>query len=87
MGSESADGPPTEVSTVPWKDKDPPPGFDGDVDKFKDYLRELKMWRHETDVPVRKHGVKSSRLFRGPPRQCAMRLRWTSFWRRAALTR
>ncbi|CAK8987801.1 Retrovirus-related Pol polyprotein from transposon RE1 (Retro element 1) (AtRE1) [Includes: Protease RE1 [Durusdinium trenchii] len=57
MGSESADGPPTEVSTVPWKDKDPPPGFDGDVDKFKDYLRELKMWRHETDVPAVRNEV------------------------------
>ncbi|CAK9017487.1 Retrovirus-related Pol polyprotein from transposon RE1 (Retro element 1) (AtRE1) [Includes: Protease RE1 [Durusdinium trenchii] len=66
MGSESAEGVPTEASSVPWKDKDPPPGFDGDVDKFKDYLRELKMWRHETDVPVRKHGVKILRALSGP---------------------
>eukprot|EP00913_Durusdinium_trenchii_P000800 g747.t1 len=52
----------TEESVSPlWRDKDPPPSFDGDTEKFKGYLRELKVWRHETDVPAKKHAVKMLR--------------------------
>ncbi|CAK9090327.1 unnamed protein product [Durusdinium trenchii] len=64
--SGSAEAPGTEESFQPWRDKDPPPGFDGDVEKFKGYLRELKMWRHETDVPPKKHAVKMLRALTGP---------------------
>ena len=31
--------------------------FDDDIDKF-DNLKELKLWRHEIDVPGKKHVVK-----------------------------
>eukprot|EP00913_Durusdinium_trenchii_P032934 g30831.t1 len=58
--------PGTEESVLPWRDKDPPPSFDGDIEKFKSYLRELKMWRHETDVPAKKHAVKMLRALTGP---------------------
>ena len=64
--SGSVDPPGTEESVLPWRDKDPPPSFDGDIEKFKSYLRELKMWRHETDVPAKKHAVKMLRALTGP---------------------
>ena len=64
-GSVDASG--TEESVSPlWRDKDPPPSFDGDTEKFKGYLRELKVWRHETDVPAKKHAVKMLRALTGP---------------------
>eukprot|EP00435_Cladocopium_sp_Y103_P026760 s1698_g6.t1 len=52
-------------SSSTWRDKDPPPMFDGDIDQFKSFLRDLKIWRHETDVPVRKHGAKILRCLSG----------------------
>lgn len=48
-GMSGSEAPGTEVRS----DKDPLPGFDSDIEKFKSYLRELKMWRHET-VPAKK---------------------------------
>lgn len=48
-----------------WRDEDPPPVFDGDVDRFKGFLKDLKIWQHETDVPTRKHGAKILRCLSG----------------------
>eukprot|EP00913_Durusdinium_trenchii_P000489 g447.t1 len=48
-----------------WRDRDPPPNFDGDVEGFNQYVRDLKLWRHDTDVPERKHGVKVLRGLSG----------------------
>ena len=39
-----------------WKDRDPPPAFDGNEESFKQFLRDLELWRHETDIPKAKHG-------------------------------
>eukprot|EP00913_Durusdinium_trenchii_P030436 g28511.t1 len=72
--SESGESPGTESSALPWRDKDPPPGFDGDVEKFEGYLRELKMWRHETDVPAKKHAVKMLRALSGPAKAVCQEL-------------
>ena len=48
-----------------WRDRDPPPTFSGNPEDFKGFLRELKIWRHETDVTVRKHGAKLLRVLQG----------------------
>ena len=64
--SSAANGEADAASNAQWKDKDPPPSFDGEVDQFKRYLRDLKIWRHETDVPVRKHAAKMLRVLTGP---------------------
>ena len=48
-----------------WKDKDPPPCFSGEVEDFKEFLRDLAIWQHETDVPKKKHGAKLLRVLRG----------------------
>ena len=66
MSGDAANGT-AEVGDGPqaWKDKDPPPMFSGDVDQFKSFLRDLKIWRHETDVPARKHGAKILRCLTG----------------------
>ena len=64
--SSAANGEADGASNANWKDKDPPPSFDGEIDSFKSYLRDLKIWRHETDVPQRKHAVKMLRGLTGP---------------------
>eukprot|EP00435_Cladocopium_sp_Y103_P009169 s1995_g2.t1 len=64
--SSAANGEADAASNAVWKDKDPPPSFEGDVDSFKGYLRDLKIWRHETDVPARKHAAKMLRCLSGP---------------------
>jgi len=48
-----------------YRDRDPPPAFDGKEDGFKVYLRELELWRHETDVPRNKQGAKVLRQLTG----------------------
>ena len=37
-----------------WRDRDPPPSFDGTEENFKQYIRDLKRWHHETDIPKSK---------------------------------
>ena len=64
--SSAANGEADGASNGVWKDKDPPPSFDGEIDQFKGYLRDLKIWRHETDVPPRKHAAKMLRGLTGP---------------------
>ena len=41
-----------------WRDRDPPPSFDGKEEKFKQFLRDWELWKHETEVPKSKHGTK-----------------------------
>ncbi|CAJ1429454.1 unnamed protein product [Effrenium voratum] len=55
----------TEGQTSPFKDRDPAPTFDGSVEKFKGWLRELTLWKHDTDVPKVKHGTKVYRQLSG----------------------
>ena len=54
------------------KDRDPPPAFDGaDPDGLKKYLRDLELWRWETDVPKLKHALKMLRQLSGSARAAA----------------
>ena len=54
------------------KDRDPPPAFDGtNPDALKQYLRDLTLWRWETDVPKLKHAVKVIRQLSGTARAAA----------------
>ena len=48
-----------------YRERDPPPSFDGKEGGFKPYLRELELWRHETDVPRNKQGAKVLRQLSG----------------------
>ena len=43
---------------LPWRDRDLPPGFDGDPANFKQFERDLKLWRFDPEIPEKKHGVK-----------------------------
>ena len=63
MASNGSDSPARE--DVGWRDRDPPPGFDGNPECFKVFLRDLEIWQHETDVPVKKHGAKLLRVLSG----------------------
>ena len=46
-------------------DKDPVPKWDGKnpARTLKPWLRELRLWRHETSIPANKHGLKLYRSF------------------------
>ena len=48
-----------------YRDRDPPPSFDGREEMFRQYNRELELWRHETDVPKVKQGAKVLRHLPG----------------------
>ena len=48
-----------------FKDRDPAPQFDGGAERFKGWLRELTLWKHDTDVPKAKHGTKVYRQLSG----------------------
>jgi hypothetical protein len=48
-----------------YRDRDPPPSFDGREEMFRQYNRELELWRHETDVPKVKQGAKVLRHLSG----------------------
>ena len=48
-----------------YRDRDPPPSFDGREEMFRQYTRELELWRHETDVPKVKQGAKVLRFLSG----------------------
>lgn len=54
-----------------WRDWDPPPSFDGKEDKFKAFLRDWELWKHETEVPKTKHGTKLLRNLSGTARAVA----------------
>ena len=41
-----------------WRDKDKPPIFSDEAQGYKEFLRDLQIWRHETEIPVKKHGGK-----------------------------
>eukprot|EP00435_Cladocopium_sp_Y103_P049714 s859_g15.t1 len=54
------------------RERDPPPAFDGkNPDELRRYLRDLKLWRWETDTPKVKHAVKMLRQLTGPARAAA----------------
>eukprot|EP00435_Cladocopium_sp_Y103_P031408 s420_g7.t4 len=73
-GSETLEG--SMASNGPMgtavRDRDPPPAFDGtNPDALKQYLRDLALWRWETDVPRLKHAVKVLRQLSGSARSAA----------------
>ena len=53
-----------------FRDKDPPPGYDGLNPEltFRQYEKGIKLWQFETDVPVRKQGAKMLRALTGSAR-------------------
>ena len=54
------------------RDRDLPPFFDGsDPTLYKRYVRDIELWRHETDHPKQKHGVKMLRQLGGMARAAA----------------
>ena len=54
------------------RDRDPAPSFDGrNPDELKRYMRDLQLWRWETDTPKVKHAVKILRQLTGPARAAA----------------
>ncbi|CAE7887444.1 GIP, partial [Symbiodinium necroappetens] len=50
-----------------YRDKEPPPGYDGTnpQSKFKAYLRDLELWQACTDVPEDKQGLKLVQVLSG----------------------
>ena len=64
--------PPMATSGGGARDRDLPPTFDGaDPNLYKRYVRDIELWRHETDLPKAKHGVKMLRQLAGPARAAA----------------
>ena len=58
--------------TAGLRDRDPPPCFDGkEPEQLKRYLRDLRLWRWETDTPKVKHAVKILRQLSGSARAAA----------------
>ena len=56
-----------------FRDRDPPPGYDGrDPDRtFPRWIKELKLWEYETEIPKEKWGVKLLRQLSGSARAAA----------------
>ncbi|OLP94116.1 DNA topoisomerase 3-alpha [Symbiodinium microadriaticum] len=56
-----------------WKDREPPPTFDGrNPDKaFPRWLKELELWKFETEIPKEKWGVKVFRQLQGSAKAVA----------------
>ncbi|CAE7437016.1 RE1 [Symbiodinium sp. CCMP2592] len=56
-----------------FKDREPPPGFDGrNPDKaFPRWLKELELWKFETEIPKKKWGVKVFRQLQGSAKSVA----------------
>ena len=56
-----------------WKDREPPPGFDGrNPDKvFPRWVKELELWKFETEIPKEKWGVKVFRQLQGSAKSVA----------------
>ncbi|CAE7227253.1 Ank2 [Symbiodinium sp. CCMP2592] len=56
-----------------WKDREPPPPYDGrNPDKtFSKWLKEIKLWEYETEVPKNKWGAKLLRQLSGTARAAA----------------
>ena len=53
-----------------FRDKDPPPGYDGSQPEltFRQYEKSVRLWQFETDVPLRKQGAKLLRALSGSAR-------------------
>lgn len=63
-GPQSAEG--------SFRDRGPAPWFDGTKpERFKQCVKEVKLWRHETDIPRNKHGAKMLRQLGGAARAAA----------------
>ena len=56
-----------------WKDREPPPTFDGrNPDKaFPRWVKELELWKFETEIPKEKWGVKVFRQLQGSAKAVA----------------
>ena len=60
--ASTREGAASEASS--FKDRDPPPQYDGDNPEltFREYEKEVRLWEYETDIPEKKRGIK---LLRG----------------------
>ena len=49
-----------EVTRMGFRDREPPPGFDGEEPEtsFTLWERNVRLWEYETDVPRNKRGIK-----------------------------
>ena len=56
-----------------WKDRDPPPPYDGKQpdNSFDRWMKELRLWEFETEIPKEKWGVKILRQLFGSARAAA----------------
>ena len=56
-----------------WRDREPPPPFDGRHPErsFERWLKELKLWEYETEIPKSKWGVKLLRQLSGSAKAAA----------------
>ena len=71
MSAEAASAT-TNGTSGQGRDRDPPPAYDGcDPEQLKKYLRDLELWKWETDVPRLKHAVKVLRQLSGSARAAA----------------
>ena len=67
--SAEAQGSANGQTTEGFRDRDPPPKFAGESpEEFRRWLRDLALWRHETDVIPTKQGTKLFRSLSGPAR-------------------
>ena len=50
-----------------FRDRDPPPGYDGEQPEltFRQFQRQVRLWEHETDLPRAKRGAKLLRQLTG----------------------
>ena len=65
-----------------FRDRDPPPKFAGEsLEQFRRWLRDLALWRHETDVVPNKQGTKLFRSLSGPARDAVDELPSNSSFR------
>ena len=60
----------------PFRDREPPPYFDGEdpAKNFKPWLRELELWAFDTEVPAAKHGTRILRRLGGAAKAAANEL-------------
>eukprot|EP00439_Symbiodinium_sp_Y106_P075644 s391_g15.t1 len=73
--SQGSEPPAEQGASSPggWKDREPPPPYDGrNPDKtFSKWLKEIKLWEYETEVPKSKWGAKLLRQLSGTARAAA----------------
>eukprot|EP00971_Amphidinium_carterae_P100922 1996716-Amphidinium_carterae.1 len=56
-----------------WRDKDPPPGWDGEqpTQRWRTTRRAIVLWAEDTDVPKSRQGIRLYRQLTGKAAQVA----------------